>query len=221
MPPSCDHEGALRAAGAQIIAGVDEVGCGCWAGPVMAAAVVLDTMVYDNPALLAGIDDSKKLSQHQREALVEVMHPYIRTAAVGWVSAHDIDCMGIMQATRTAMQQAIFGLSLVPDALLIDAVRFDTWRIAQMNLIHGDARSLSIAAASIIAKVARDRVMTQLEAATPRYGFATHKGYGTALHQKALRRHGPSHHHRHSYAPIRFFHMNGYWGFGNSEAQEP
>lgn len=220
MPPTCDHERVLRANGAHAIAGVDEVGRGCWAGPVMAAAVVLDTTVYDHPEVLDGIEDSKKLSQQQRESLVAVLQPYIRSAAIGWVSAHDIDCMGIMQATRTAMQQAIFGLSLVPDALLIDAVRFDTWRIAQMNLIHGDARSLSIAAASIIAKVARDRVMTQLEAASPRYGYATHKGYGTALHQKALRRHGPSHHHRHSYAPIRFFHMNGYWGFGAHEAQE-
>jgi hypothetical protein len=143
-----------------------------------------------------------------------------RSAAIGWVSAHDIDCMGIMQATRTAMQQAIFGLSLVPDALLVDAVTFDRWCIPQQNLIHGDSRSLSIAAASIVAKVARDRVMSQLARTRPEYGFASHKGYGTALHQAALRRHGPSSQHRHSYAPIRFFHMTGQWGFGSADAHE-
>jgi ribonuclease HII len=126
--------------------------------------------------------------------------------------------MGIMIATRTAMQQAIFGLSVVVDALLVDAVSFHSWGIAQHSLIHGDARSLSIAAASIIAKVARDRVMRQHDAAAPQYGYAAHKGYGTTSHQAALRRYGPSSQHRHTYAPIRFFHLTGGWDFGDVDA---
>jgi len=219
MPPTFRDELALVAHGAQTIAGVDEVGRGCWAGPVMAAAVVFMPSVYEKPELLNGIDDSKKLGQRQREHLVESMQPYIRSVAVGWVSAHDIDCMGIMIATRTAMQQAIFGLSVVVDALLVDAVSFQSWNIAQHNLIHGDARSLSIAAASIIAKVARDRVMRQYDGAAPHYGYAAHKGYGTASHQAALRRYGPSSQHRHSYAPIRCFHMSGGWASAHTDAQ--
>jgi ribonuclease HII len=219
MPPTFRDELALVTNGAQTIAGVDEVGRGCWAGPVMAAAVVFLPSVYEKPELLNGIDDSKKLGQRQREHLVESMQPYIRSVAVGWVSAHDIDCMGIMIATRTAMQQAIFGLSVVVDALLVDAVSFQAWNIAQHNLIHGDARSLSIAAASIIAKVARDRVMRQYDGASPHYGYAAHKGYGTASHQAALRRYGPSSQHRHSYAPIRCFHMSGGWGSAHTDAQ--
>jgi ribonuclease HII len=219
MSPTFDEERALHAHGATAIAGVDEVGRGCWAGPVMAAAVVFDADVYGQPERLAGVDDSKRLTSTQRTALVQSMHPYIRSAAIGWVSAHDIDCMGIIQATRVAMQQAVFGLTIPVDALLIDAVSFPHWSIPQHSFIHGDSRSLSIAAASIIAKVARDRIMQQLDTLTPHYGYATHKGYGTPVHQQALMRHGPSIHHRHTYAPIRSFHLTGAWGFRRSDAE--
>ncbi len=219
MPPSFEHERALLTQGATCIAGIDEVGRGCWAGPVMAAAVVFETTIYAQPALLDGLDDSKKLARGQREALVTALQPCIRSVALGWVSAHDIDCMGIMQATRTAMQQAILGLSVSCDALLIDAVSFPHWAVPQQSLIHGDSRSLSIAAASVIAKVARDRVMHQLDTCYPVYGYAAHKGYGTLRHQRALARYGPTVQHRHSYAPIRHFHMTGQWAFTHADTE--
>ena len=219
MSPTFDEECTLHAHGATAIAGVDEVGRGCWAGPVMAAAVVFESFIYTKPECLAGVDDSKRLTSEQRTALVQSMQPFIRSVAVGWVSAHDIDCMGIIQATRVAMQQAVFGLTVSVDALLVDAVSFPHWSIPQRSLIHGDRRSLSIAAASIIAKVARDRIMQQLDTLTPHYGYATHKGYGTPAHQRALMRHGPSIHHRHTYAPIRTFHLTGTWAFGRTDAE--
>jgi ribonuclease HII len=213
MPPTTEFERRLAAQGYTTIAGIDEVGRGCWAGPVVAAAVVFDPLVYTEPSLVGAIDDSKTLSARQRTTLAAELQRYIRSSAVGWVAAHDVDVLGIMEATRTAMQQAVFGLRVVPDALLIDAVRFPHWPIAQTSLIHGDARSLSIAAASIIAKVTRDAALERLDRWQPGYGYARHKGYGTALHRVALQRHGPTAHHRHTYAPIRHFHLTGTWAF--------
>lgn len=200
--PGVAEELELRALGHQRIAGVDEVGRGCWAGPVVAAAVVLCPGVLDNPALLAGVNDSKALTAQQRDLLF----PHILAASDGWavgiVPAYVIDGYGILAATRLAMQIALLKLPRLPDALLIDAVQLHDWPCTQRSLIKGDARCLSIAAASIIAKVTRDRMMTALDAQPPCYSFARHKGYGTALHQQALRQHGPSIHHRRTFRPI-------------------
>ncbi len=202
MPPDCQHELALIAAGYTHIAGIDEVGRGCWAGPVVAAAVVLSDVVWHMPTLLAGLNDSKQLSASQRTALVQTIERVALGIGIGWVSAYDIDCFGILNATKLAMQQAVMCLPLIPDALLIDAVTFPHWAIPQQSLIKGDARSVSIAAASVIAKVYRDQVMGSYDTCYPGYGFAQHKGYGTAQHQVALAQLGPTPQHRFSFSPI-------------------
>jgi ribonuclease HII len=202
MIPTVLEELALRAAGYQQIAGVDEVGRGCWAGPVVAAAVVLHPEVIANPALLAGVQDSKTLSAQQRTALYDRILDASSGWAVGIVPPYVIDGYGILEATRLAMQVAILKLPCPPDALLIDAVQLHGWPCMQRSLIKGDARCLSIAAASIIAKVTRDRMMAALDTLSPCYGFAQHKGYGTALHQHALHVHGPSMYHRRTFRPI-------------------
>jgi ribonuclease HII len=121
MPPDCQHELAFIAAGHTHIAGIDEVGRGCWAGPVVAAAVVLSDVVWHMPTLLAGLNDSKQLSATQRTALVQTIQRVSLGIGIGWVSAYDIDCFGILNATKLAMQQAVMCLPLIPDALLIDA----------------------------------------------------------------------------------------------------
>lgn len=202
MPPDYQHELAFVATGKQTIAGIDEVGRGCWAGPVVAAAVVLSDVVWHMPSILAGLNDSKQLSATQRDTLAHTIRQVARGIGIGWVSAHDIDCFGILNATKLAMQQAVMSLPLIPDALLIDAVSFPQWCIPQQALIKGDATSISIAAASVIAKVARDYAVAQYDCCYPGYGFAQHKGYGTAQHQAALAQWGPTPQHRRSFAPI-------------------
>ncbi len=202
MTPTVAEELALRAAGHARIAGVDEVGRGCWAGPVVAAAVVLRSDVLDDPAILHGVQDSKTLSAQQRDALYERILAASAGYAVGIVPSYVIDGYGILAATRLAMQVAILNLPQLPDALLIDAVQLDGWPCLQRSMIKGDARCLSIAAASVLAKVTRDRMMAALDALSPCYGFAQHKGYGTALHQRALHAHGPSIHHRRTFRPV-------------------
>lgn len=211
MAPSVEFERALRAAGHGHIAGIDEVGRGCWAGPVVAAAVVLPNDVLNTPALLNGVDDSKALSAAQRERLAERILLVVADWGIGAVPAHVIDTHGILVATRLAMQIALLRLAQPADALLIDAVRFEHWPCAQQALIKGDARCLSIAAASILAKVARDRLMCALDQALPGYGLALHKGYGTALHQHALQTYGPTIHHRRSFRPLATFLAEGTW----------
>lgn len=202
MPPDCTHELALMAHGHQYIAGIDEVGRGCWAGPVVAAAVILSDGVWHMPTLLGGLNDSKQLSASQRNTLVHTIRQVALGIGIGWVAAHDIDCLGILNATKLAMQQAVMSLPLIPDALLIDAVTLPQWHIPQQSLIKGDARSLSIAAASVIAKVHRDHAVSAYEHIYPGYGFANHKGYGTAQHHAALMRMGPTPLHRFSFNPI-------------------
>lgn len=202
MAPTVTEELRLRAAGHVRIAGIDEAGRGCWAGPVVAAAVVLPDAVLEQPALLAGVDDSKALTAMQREALFARVSEFAEGWAVGIVPAHVIDSHGILVATRLAMQIALLKLPALPDALLIDAVQLHGWPCHQQALIKGDARCLSIAAASIIAKVTRDRVMTALGKHMPLYGFEAHKGYGTAVHHRALLEHGVTTHHRRTFKPI-------------------
>ncbi len=219
MPPHLDYEWQLRTRGHHTIAGVDEVGRGCWAGPVVAAAVVLSDAVLHMPAFLQGLNDSKQLSASQRNQLIQTIHQGAVGIGIGWVAAHDVDCFGILTATKLAMQQALMSLPLIPDALLIDAVKLPNWPINQQSLIKGDATSLSIAAASVIAKVARDRMMTQLDIHDRRYGFSQHKGYGTAQHQQALRRYGITAQHRQTFRPISTFLATGQWHDDADEAE--
>ncbi|GIV95576.1 MAG: ribonuclease HII [Herpetosiphonaceae bacterium] len=200
--PSCHEELALYQAGFSRIAGVDEVGRGCWAGPVVAAAVVLPERVLAQPELLSGVDDSKLLTPGAREEAAELIRALALAVGVGAVPAYLVDCLGIVRATRLAMAQAVLCLPLVPDAMLIDALALPEIPLPQRALIHGDALSLSIAAASIVAKVARDRLMIALDCGFPGYGFASHKGYGTPRHKAALARLGPSLIHRRSFRPV-------------------
>jgi ribonuclease HII len=185
---------ALRQ-GARLVCGIDEAGRGPWAGPVVAAAVVLNP--DDIPV---GLDDSKKLTEAQREALFE---PILRRARVGIgiAEAERIDRDNILQATLWAMARALDGIGGA-DLALIDGNRAPALPCRAETIVKGDSRSLSIAAASIIAKVTRDRIMVGHDATYPLYGFARHKGYGTAFHKDALLRHGPTPLHRRSFAPI-------------------
>lgn len=194
---SSRYERQARHLGHSCIAGVDEVGRGALFGPVVAAAVILDPSRQ-----IRGLDDSKKLRAERREELAV----RIRERALGWavaeVDAGRIDAWNIHRASCQAMLEALAGLQLIPDYLLIDAVRLET-PIPQKNLIHGDARSISIAAASILAKQWRDRLMDRWAESYPQYGFAHNRGYATADHLEALRQFGPTPHHRFSYAPVR------------------
>jgi len=181
------------------------VGRGAWAGPVVAAAVVLPLPAGDLDLALAlrGVRDSKTLSPRQRESL----YPRIRSTAVavgvGLASARFIDRLGIVAATRQAMEMAVANLGVSPDHLLIDARCLPGVSVPQRALIRGDAHVLSIAAASVVAKVFRDRLMVAMQAGFPGYGFGTHKGYGTVAHQLALRLLGACPEHRLSFAPLR------------------
>ncbi len=183
-------------AGAALVAGVDEVGRGSLFGPVVAAAVILDRGYR-----IRGLRDSKLLLPERREMLA----PRIREHAVAWalaaVDAARIDQINIYQASRVAMREAVLRLQPAADHLLIDAVRLDC-ELPQRAIIHGDALSASIAAASILAKVERDRMMCEWDAVFPEYGLASHKGYSTPQHLAALLQYGPSPLHRQSFAPV-------------------
>lgn len=197
-----DYEKALNDEGFFLIAGVDEVGRGAWAGPVAAGAVILPTEL--DSAFFARVRDSKTLSASQRAGLAQGIRQRARSSAVGFASCAEIDEMGILPATRLAMSRAIHALAIFPDALLIDFVRLSGIKLRQSCPAHGDRDSLSIAAASILAKTARDEWMQEVaERAYPAYGFAKHKGYGTKAHQAALERWGATPIHRMSYAPVQ------------------
>jgi ribonuclease HII len=211
MAPTTIEEQQLLAAGHTRIAGIDEAGRGCWAGPVVAAAVVLPAEIIDAPAALAGVDDSKQLTAARREMLLPTIIRHCAGYGVGVVPAHVIDTHGILNATRLAMQIALLQLPQQATALLIDAVTLHGWPCAQRALIRGDARCLSIAAASVVAKVTRDRMMGGFDRAFPQYGFGVHKGYGTAQHEAALRAHGPTAQHRRSFRPLSEYLWAGQW----------
>ena len=184
------------ASGAARVAGVDEVGRGSLFGPVVAAAVILD------PAYrVRGLRDSKLLEPERREVLAERIREHAVAWAVAAVDAARIDQINIYQASRVAMRDAVRQLAPEADHLLIDAMRIDC-DVPQKAIIHGDALSASIAAASILAKVERDRMMCEWDVAFPMYGLASHKGYSTPRHLAALREHGPSPLHRQSFAPV-------------------
>ncbi len=191
-------EEQARANGFRAIAGIDEAGRGPLAGPVVAAAVILP----DNFAL-PGLTDSKKLSERQRDKFYPLIRLQARAFGIGVATAEEIDRLNILQATLLAMQRAIGRLGEKPDHLLIDGITPLPLATPQQTLKKGDSRSLSIAAASVIAKVVRDRIMISLDKQLPGYGFAKHKGYGTAQHLKAIAELKPSRHHRASFAGVR------------------
>ncbi len=187
-------EKEAMASGCMLVAGIDEAGRGPLAGPVVACACILDP---DRPVY--GVDDSKKLSPAKRDSLYDLIRERCIAYACGMEEAPDIDRINILNATKCAMLRAVSQLDPRPDRLLIDAVDLEGSGIPVVPIIKGDARSVSIAAASILAKVTRDRIMEALDIQYPGYGFARHKGYGTAEHYEALRRLGPCPAHRLSF----------------------
>jgi ribonuclease HII len=183
----------------RVVCGVDEAGRGPWAGPVVAAAVILDMQEIPE-----GIHDSKKLNAKKREALYERIMATSQAYAIAQASVAEIDTLNILHATMLAMQRAVMALELRPQVALIDGNRAPALAgIHAHTIVKGDALSLSIAAASILAKVHRDHIMHELDGVYPMYGFAAHAGYGTAQHQDALQRYGVTVHHRRSYAPVK------------------
>ncbi len=200
-PPTFDEENALHSMGYAVVAGVDEAGRGPLAGPVVAGAVVIPTG-YREP-WLARLRDSKQLPPRARSALYE----HIRQSPAGWaagvVSNADVDRLGIAAATRKAMLEAVGGLPSRPDFVLVDGLPVDQGGLPSKALVRGDSRCLSIAAASIVAKVTRDAIMLEEHARYPGYGFDSHKGYPTPAHLEQLRRLGPCPIHRRSFTPVR------------------
>lgn len=193
---------ALFTQGYSFVAGLDEAGRGCLAGPVVAAGVILP---LDSETLtrFVGVQDSKQLTIPIRERLYETIMQHAVAVGVGIGSVELIDERNILQATKHAMRSAIRELSPAPHALLLDALLLHDIPLPQRSIIKGDARCLSIAASSIIAKVTRDRLMLQLHREYPAYGFDRHKGYCTEAHLAALQQYGVTPHHRRSFAPVR------------------
>lgn len=190
--------------GLSTIAGIDEAGRGALAGPVAAAAVILPPDAGNLTKVLCEVDDSKRLAPATRERLFDLVRENALAYGISLVAAGVVDEIGIVPATKQAMATAVAQLQPAADYLLIDGpIRLATLPLPQQPVIRGDALCLSIAAASILAKVARDRYMVELDARYPQYGFARHKGYGTPQHLAALAAHGPSPVHRRSFAPIR------------------
>ncbi len=200
VPATRTLENALRRVGFMYVAGTDEVGRGCLAGPVVAGAVVLHPDRH-----IAGVSDSKAVPAAEREALYD----RILVSAISWAVAaaepDEIDRINIHQASLRAMQRAILALNPLPDVVLVDAFRVPDLPMAQRGVLHGDRRCAAIAAASIVAKVTRDRLMAELHGRDPRYGFDRHKGYATADHLDAVARFGYSEVHRRSFRPPTLF----------------
>ena len=199
--PTYDEEAALLDDGYAVIAGVDEAGRGSLAGPVVACAAVLP--VHPSGDWLSGIRDSKQLTPRKREAALERMRHASVAMATGAASSAEIDDIGIIEATRTAMARAINALPIRPDFLLLDAILLPDVDIPQHSIIKGDAKHISIAAASIVAKVTRDGMMRDYDAEYPGYGFARHKGYATRQHMEGLENLGACAIHRRTFAPVR------------------
>jgi ribonuclease HII len=193
-----DFEEQARDEGYRLVAGVDEVGRGCLAGPVVAAACILDP----RKPVPAGLNDSKKLTEKRRESIAAELRETALSYAIAEVDAGEIDSINILQASIKAMCLAVQKLDPSADYLLIDAVRLREVPLPQKALIKGDSISYSIAAASVLAKVYRDAMMKEKDLEFPQYGFAGHKGYGSAAHLAALRQHGPCPLHRRSFRGV-------------------
>ena len=191
------YENDLYDSGVKVIAGVDEAGRGPLAGPVVVAAVILDE--FDR---IPGLFDSKQISEKKREELYKQIIKRCKAYKIVYVSVKDIDEMNIYQATKKGMFEAIMGLKIEPEHVLIDAMPMDELKINHTSVIHGDALSASIAAASILAKVSRDHYMEKMDIKYPNYGFKNHKGYGTKTHIEAIWKYGPSKINRKTYSPV-------------------
>ena len=192
------YEKELYEKGFKLIAGTDEVGRGPLVGPVVAAAVILPQNYQ-----LDGLTDSKKLSEKKRDKFYDIIMKEAVSVGIGVVDAKTIDEINILEASRLAMKKAIMDLKIVPEYVLSDAMKLNNIDIPYTDIIHGDALSLSIAAASVIAKVTRDRMMCELDVQYPLYGFAKHKGYPTKLHLENLRKYGVLDNYRFSYKPVK------------------
>ena len=197
MGPTDEFELEARRRGYRFIAGLDEAGRGPLAGPVVAAAVILPTRCR-----LVGINDSKQVSESERTQLYEVIVRRARAVGVGVATEQEIDCLNILEATRLAMRRALSSLTPSADCLLVDAVTLSPLAIPSRSIIKGDTLSISIAAASIVAKVVRDRMMAVYHKTYPAYNFLSHKGYGTEEHLQRLAQHGPCAIHRRTFAPV-------------------
>lgn len=200
--PTTDYEKRLWSRGIHYAAGLDEAGRGCWAGPVAAAAVILP-VEKEIQKKLAGVRDSKLMSAAQRALWAEKIKAAALCCGVGFSTHAEIDLLGIVRATRQAMERALACLRIKPQFLLLDCLVLPAIDLPQMGLVHGDRLVLSIAAASILAKTSRDEWMAAMELQYPGYGFASNKGYGTRQHRSNLERLGISAIHRHSFAPVR------------------
>lgn len=202
VAPNATRELALRTLGFRQVAGLDEVGRGCLAGPVVAAAVVFHPSALEMCGPLAAVRDSKLLRPAIRESLCDVIWDHA-TVGVGVTPVDTIERLGIVPATRIAMLEAIAALPIAPDHLLIDYLTLPDVALPQEGIVYGDLHCFSIAAASIIAKVLRDHLMIELDKHHPGYGLARHKGYGTPEHVSAMARLGPCPIHRRNFAPVR------------------
>lgn len=209
MPPLATHavpgltyEQIYWDAGHRLVAGLDEVGRGALAGPVAAAAVILDPLADHSLLIDAGVRDSKKLAPARRSMLRDLICSQALGCAVGFVPPGEIDRVGIAAATRQAMMVALQQLPVPPNALLIDYLRLPEAGLPQQAIVHGDCLSLSVAAASIVAKVARDQLLTNCDQEFPGYGLSRNKGYGTAAHVAALAALGPCRLHRLTFRPV-------------------
>ena len=200
--PSLTHEYNLRDSGLLHVAGVDEAGRGAWAGPVIAAAVILPLAEFNLANVLCDVRDSKLMTPRQRLINYHRIHEIALSIGLGQASPEEVDRLGIIGATHQAMHRAIYALSIPPQHVLIDHLELPGLEVCQTALTKGDRYVLSISAASIIAKVTRDKIMVELDLEFPGYGFSHHKGYGTRQHQKTLRKFGPSLVHRKTFAPV-------------------
>ena len=211
MAPSFDLERRFYAQGFSLVAGIDEAGRGPLAGPVVAGAVIFPASLFSTSlhngqhdhSWLGMVDDSKVLSHRQRMAALEHIRQHAMSLGVGFATAQEIDDCGIVPATKMAMRRALDNLDVAPSHLLIDHVQLTAPGLPYHSLPHGDSVSYSIAAASILAKVTRDGMMSEADAMYPGYGFASHKGYGTAEHRRRLSELGPCPIHRRTFAPVR------------------
>ncbi len=201
--PDLETELALHQQGYRFIAGLDEVGRGAWAGPVVAAAVILPLTCPHTVHLLAGVRDSKQVPPAKRELLYDVICRSASDLGIGYAGPEEVDRVGVVPATRLAMARAIAHLALAPDYLVIDHLQLPDVEIPQLSEKKADCTHLSVASASIIAKVFRDRLMVKYSERYPQFNFAAHKGYGTLQHQMELANFGPSPIHRRSFAPLR------------------
>lgn len=192
-----EYEEALYDQGNQLICGVDEAGRGPLAGPVVVAACILPPFLR-----IEGINDSKQLTAKKREELFKIIVKNAVSYQIVFVSEADVDLLNIYQATKKGMLEAIRGLEVTPDHVLIDAMPLGELKIPHTSIIHGDARCASVAAASILAKVTRDEFMEKMDVKYPNYGFKKNKGYGTKAHMEALEKYGPCPIHRKTYAPV-------------------